>query len=365
MVDAEDSKPSAARHESSSLSPGTPARSAPVALLCPYRSSKTDSRHKVPLDAGPFLFQSLRMAEATPKLIAIVGPTASGKTSLAIEIARAIGGEVVSCDSRQVYRGLDLGTGKVTEKEARGVPHHLIDVASPRGIFSVARYERLALRAIRDITRRGNVPILCGGTGQYADAVVYGANFPNVPPSAKLRGELARLSVAEIAERLATLDPERLESVDTKNRPRLERAVEIATALGSVPKPPTRAARFDALWIGVTVPREELRAKIESRLDARLRRGMLAEAKRLRAEGLPWKRFESLGLEYRWLGRYLRGEVTREEMRGSLLAEIRRYAKRQMTWFRRNKEIQWSFPGAKKETLSLAKRWANVQRETR
>jgi tRNA dimethylallyltransferase len=292
-----------------------------------------------------------------PKLIAVVGPTASGKTALAVEIARAVGGEVVSCDSRQVYRGLDLGTGKVTGAEARGVPHHLIDVASPSRAYSVARFERDALRAIRGILDRGKVPILCGGTGLYADAAVFGAGAPDVPPNPALRRELAALSAEEMAARLDALDPERAASIDRKNRRRLERAIEIAEALGSVPKQPARSPRFETLWIGIAPEREELHRRIETRLDARLRRGMVAEARRLRGAGLPWSRFEALGLEYRWLGRFLRGEASRPEMRDALLADIRRYAKRQMTWFRRNKLIGWYRPAEAGEAVARAASW--------
>lgn len=294
------------------------------------------------------------MPSPLPKLILVVGPTASGKSALAVEIARAVGGEVVSCDSRQVFKGLDVGTGKVTRRETRGVPHHLLDVADPRRIFSVARYERLALRAAADILKRGKVPVLCGGTGQYADAVVFGQTYPNVPPNKKLRRELAALSTDEMLACLTTLDPERAANIDGKNRPRLERAIEIATALGAVPALPPREARFDALWIGVAPTRDDLHQKIETRLDARLRRGMVAEAAHLRAAGLPWSRFESLGLEYRWLGRFLRGEVARSEMLASLLADIRHYAKRQMTWFRRNNSIAWHHPSKAKEAVARA-----------
>lgn len=297
------------------------------------------------------------MPSPLPKIVAVVGPTASGKTALAVEIARAVGGEVISCDSRQVYRGLDIGSGKVTRKEARSIPHHLLDVASPARAFSVARYERLALRAAHDIARRGKVPILCGGTGQYADALMFGANFPNVPPNLKLRRELAALSTEEMFARLESLDPERAESVDSRNRPRLERAIEIASALGAVPKTPPPVARFEALWIGTSLPKPELHERIGRRLDARLRAGMVAEAKRLRADGLPWKRFEALGLEYRALGRHLRGELDRPAMRDSLFAEIKRYAKRQMTWFRRNEKIRWLAPDRSGEAIRLAARF--------
>lgn len=304
---------------------------------------------------GLFCSSLYAVNRALPKLIAVVGPTASGKTALAVEIARAVGGEVVSCDSRQVCRGLDLGTGKVTRAEARGVPHHLIDVAGPRRPFSVARYERLALRAIRGIAARGKVPILCGGTGQYADAVAYGNTFPAVPQNPALRQTLAGLSADQLAARLDALDPERAAAIDRKNRHRLERAIEIATAIGSVPALPAREARFDVLWIGVAPEKDELHRRIGARLDARLRRGMVAEAKRLRAAGLPWSRFEALGLEYRWLGRFLRGEVSKPVMHESLFVDIRHYAKRQMTWFRRNKSILWHHPSKAAEAVARAK----------
>jgi tRNA dimethylallyltransferase len=288
------------------------------------------------------------------KLIVVVGPTASGKTALAVEIARAVGGEVVSCDSRQVYVGLDIGTGKVTKREARGVPHHLIDVADPSRAFSVARFERLALRAVRGILKRGKVPVLCGGTGQYVDAVVYGDTFPAVPQNPKLRRDLAQLSTEEMFARLVALDPERAAAIDPRNRHRLERAIEIATALGKVPALPPRAARFDVLWVGVSLPKDELHARIEKRLDARLRGGMVAEAKRLRDTGLSWRRFDKLGLEYRWLGRYLRGETSRQTMRDELLADIKRYAKRQATWFKRNASIAWHRPSKAREAIAAA-----------
>jgi tRNA dimethylallyltransferase len=290
-----------------------------------------------------------------PKVIAVVGPTASGKTALAVEIARAVGGEVISCDSRQVYRGLDVGTGKVTKAEARGVPHHLIDVADPKRQFSVARFEKLALRAIRGVLKRGKVPVLCGGTGQYVDAIVYGNTFPAVPQNPALRRELAKLPTPDLAARLAALDPERAAAIDPAHRHRLERATEIATALGKVPAPPPRRPRFDVLWIGLAPEKDDLHARIEARLDARLHRGMIAEAKCLRAAGLSWARFEKLGLEYRWLGRFLSGAVSRQEMRDELLADIKRYAKRQMTWFKRNNSIVWYRPSKAEAALAAAK----------
>lgn len=288
-----------------------------------------------------------------PKIIAVVGPTASGKSALAVEVARLVGGEVVSADSRQVYTGLDIGTGKVTKREMRGIPHHLLDVANPKRTMSVVQYERLATRAIHDILKRGKVPVLCGGTGLYVDAVLTDASFPEVPPNATLRKNLEKLSVAELFERLQKLDSSRAETIDAKNPRRLIRAIEIATALGSVPARTVAEPRYDALVIGLTLPREEMQKRIHARLLARMRRGMVAEARRLHAEGLSWKRMESLGLEYRFLAQFLQNKITKEEMFSLLEIAIRQYAKRQMVWFKRNKNIKWFQPEDTKKVLML------------
>jgi len=282
--------------------------------------------------------------EQKTKVIAIVGPTASGKTDLAVEIARLVNGEVISTDSRQVYTGLDIGTGKVTKREMRGVPHHLLDVVSPKRTMSVVQYERLATRAIRDILKRGKVPILCGGTGLYIDAVLTDASFPAVPPNPSLRRTLSKLSTEELFKKLSSLDPERAENIDAKNPHRLIRAIEIATVLGSVPVRIPAEPRYHTLTIGLTLPHEELSERIHTRLIARMRRGMLAEVQRLHAEGLSWKRMEALGLEYRFLAQFLQGKISKEIMLRDLEVAIRHYAKRQMVWFKRNKDIYWFKP---------------------
>ena len=304
-----------------------------------------------------FLLHSQSMAKELPSLIAVVGPTATGKTALAVLIARAVDGEVVSADSRQVYRGLNLLSGKATKREMRGVRHHLLDVASPRGVFTVEKFEKRAGRAIRDIQRRGKVPILCGGAGQYVDAIAFEPQHPAVSPNPKLRRTLTSFSVAEMFARLKKLDPVRAAAIDSKNRPRLERAIEIATALGKVPPLSPAVPRFRTLWVGVTAPRNTLAARIEKRLDARLRAGMVTEAKKLRAAGLPWRRFDSLGLECRWLGRYLQKKITRAEMRSGLLSNIKKYAKRQMTWFKRDPQIVWHRPSKARPAIALAKKF--------
>lgn len=279
-----------------------------------------------------------------PRIIAIVGPTSSGKTSLAIEIAKQVNGEIISADSRQIYRGLDIGAGKVTKTEMRGIPHHLLDVANPKRAMSVVQYERLATRAVQDILKRGKVPILCGGTGLYIDAVLTKQSFPSVPPDAKLRHRLARLSTKELFEKLKKLDLVRAQNIDAKNPHRLIRAIEIATALGSVPVRASTESPYDTLIVGLTLPREELQNRIHIRLTARMHRGMVAEAERLHANRLSWKRMEELGLDYRALAHFLQNKITKQEMIRVIEKENWLYAKRQMVWFKRNKNIQWFKP---------------------
>ena len=292
-----------------------------------------------------------------PKVIAIVGPTASGKTSIAVEIARLIGGEVISADSRQVYAGLDIGTGKVTKREMRGVPHHLLDVANPKRAMSVVQYERLATRAIHDILKRGEVPIICGGTGQYIDAILTTASFPEVPPNAKLRKELEKLSAEKLFKKLLKLDPERAKTIDANNPRRLIRAIEIATALGSVPVRTAPQERYDTLYIGLTLEKEKLAERIHTRLITRMKHGMTAEARRLHDEGLSWKRMDSLGLEYRFLAQFLQNKISKDQMLELLEIAIRQYSKRQMVWFKRNEKIRWFEPTETKKVLATVKKF--------
>lgn len=292
------------------------------------------------------------MKPTRDKIIVITGPTASGKTGLAVRIAKRFGGEVVSADSRHVYRGLDVASGKATKKEMSGIPHHLIDVADPRRTFSVERYRKLALRAVRDILRKGRLPIVCGGTGFYIQAVADGAVFPEVRPDRKLRAELAKKSAVELSAMLRRLDPARLASIDAKNPRRLVRAIEIAKALGKVPEPVRVALPYSVLKVGLQVPVRTLERNIERRTAERMRKGMIAEARHLRRQGLSLKRMRELGLEYRALADHLEGKSTKEELTARISLEDRRYAKRQMTWFRRDKEVRWFSPA---ETAKIEK----------
>lgn len=281
--------------------------------------------------------------QTKPKVVVILGPTASGKTGLSIEIARKFKGEIISADSRQVYTGLDIGTGKVTKTEMKRVPHHLLDVASPKKVFTADDFMRLGRKAIDDILTRGKLPIIVGGTGFYIDTLVGRIIIPEVPPNKDLRKELEKKTAEELFGMLEKRDPRRAETIDRYNPVRLIRALEIAEALGTSPEPSSELP-YDVLWIGLKPDELTLREKIHTRLLARMRRGMVAEAKRLHAHGLTYTRMDELGLEYRHLARFLRGEVTKEDMLLELEAAIVQYAKRQITYWRRNTEILWFDP---------------------
>lgn len=292
------------------------------------------------------------------KIIAIVGPTASGKTSLGIFLARKVGGEVISADSRQVYKGLDLGTGKVTKQEMQGVPHHLIDVVSPKRQCTVDDFVKKSESVIAKLHDKA-VPIIVGGTGLYIDVLVGRMSYPNVPPNPALRTRLEKKSVAQLFAMLKGLDPERAATVEQGHKRRIIRAIEIAKAIGKSP-PPNPTERYDVLWLGLYPGEEKLATNIRKRLKARLAAGMLAEAKRLHKAGLSYKRMDELGLEYRYMARLLqnrRAPSAKRPAEGALLEElehaINKYAKRQMRWFNRNKNITWV--GSKAEALRLAK----------
>lgn len=281
--------------------------------------------------------------EQKPKIIVILGQTATGKSDFAVQIAKKIGGEIISADSRQVYKGMNLGTGKITKAEMQGVPHHLLDVANPKKIFSVSDYKRLADKKVKEILKRGNVPILCGGTGFYIDAVVDGVILPEVAPNPKLRETLEKKPNEVLFKMLEKLDPIRAENIDAKNKVRLIRAIEITKAQGSVPQV-IKQNNYDVLKIGLTLPDEVLKEKIYKRLIARMKKGMLKEIENLHKNGLSWKRMESLGLEYRYGALYLQGKMTKQEMIEKLNTESWHYAKRQKTWFKRDKDTIWIDP---------------------
>lgn len=276
------------------------------------------------------------------KIIAIVGPTASGKTALGIRLAKHISGEIVSADSRQVYKYLNLATGKVTKKETHGIRHHCIDLISPTRTLDVTQYVRHASKAINEIIQRGNIPIVVGGTGFYMDALLHGRQFPEVPPNPALRKKLEKKSVSELARMLLKKDSERAKTIDLKNPRRLIRALEIIAYTKS-PVPTLQAeSPYNVLTIGIDFPDAELKKKIHLRLYERITQGMWQEIARAHTtHGVSWKRLEALGLECK-IGSYVaRGLLDPEEAATRLEREIWQYAKRQRTWLKRNKNIHW------------------------
>ncbi|MFA6273051.1 MAG: tRNA (adenosine(37)-N6)-dimethylallyltransferase MiaA [Candidatus Paceibacterota bacterium] len=295
------------------------------------------------------------------KILVIVGPTAVGKSDLAVRLAKKLNGEIISADSRQVYCGLNIGTGKITKKEMAGVPHYLLDVANPKKQFSAADFVRLGREKIAAIFSRGHTPIICGGTGFYISALLGEIELAPAPPNPKLRAQLAKKSASELFEMLKKLDPARAEKIDHHNPRRLIRAIEVALSkekeIKVEPFFRSKVQPFKVIKIGLTLPPEKLKKKIRTRLLARLKQGMIAEAEKLHQQGLSWKRMNELGLEYRYLAKYLKNnpptDGSKEEMIEKLFTEIWRYAKRQMTWFKKDKNIHWFLPNNFKKIWTL------------
>ncbi|MEK7608718.1 MAG: tRNA (adenosine(37)-N6)-dimethylallyltransferase MiaA [Patescibacteria group bacterium] len=285
------------------------------------------------------------MKSRVNRILVIVGPTASGKSALAVQAAKALSGEIISADSRQVYRGLDLGSGKITKREMKGVPHHLLNVASPKKTFTVADYRRKARKTLLDIARRGKFPIVCGGTGHYIDALLYDYDLPQVKPNEKLRKALYLKPTEELFAELSLKDPLRATSIDRLNRRRLVRALEIVlTTKKPVPSLPIEKKHwknFEIIKIGISRTPNDLKMRISKRLRERIKKGMIAEVRHLKKHGVSDNRLETLGLEYRRITEYLSGKITKAEMLRSIEAESIQYAKRQMTWWKKDVEITW------------------------
>ena len=285
-------------------------------------------------------------------LVVIVGPTAAGKTAMSIELAEAAGGEIVSADSRQIYRGMDIGTAKVTAAERARVPHRLLDVVTPDQVLSLAQYQALAYVAIADIHARGRLPFLVGGTGQYIQAVIEGWSIPAVAPHPELRAELEAKASAEGAEALhgwlAALDSAAAARIDYRNVRRVIRALEVCLVTGH---PITELQRknpppYDILLIGVTRPKPELYARIDARVDQMMAAGLLDEVRRLDAAGYAWELPAMTGLGYRQIGEYLRAEVSLDEAIARIKQGTRRFVQQQYNWFRlTDPVIRWVDPG--------------------
>lgn len=309
-----------------------------------------------------------------PKIIAVLGTTASGKTKLAVRLAYLFNGEIVSVDSRQVYQGMDIGTGKdlseynfqlpISPAEAGSrqggdnyqkkekyikIPYHLIDIVSPKKQFNLADYQRLAYQAIDKILKKGKLPILAGGSGLYLQATVEGWPLSKAKPDRKLRQELEKKKTSWLFSFLKKLDKDFAKKVsqsDQKNKRRLIRYIEIK--LVETKRLPLRqrwiamtGRGYDTLLLGLTYPKETLNQRIDKRLEERLEQGLIEEVKRLHQQGLSWQRLEQFGLEYKFVAYYLQGKLDYEEMAEKLKTAIQQFAKRQLTWFRR-----WERQGA-------------------
>ena len=289
------------------------------------------------------------------KIIVILGQTATGKSDFAVEIAKVIGGEIISADSRQVYRGMDLGTGKITKKEMLGVPHYLLDIINPSKVFTVSDFQKRGFKEIKEISDKGKVPIICGGTGFYIDAIVNGTIFPDVPPNKNLRDGLSKKTTQQLFKMLEGLDKDRAKNIDSNNPVRLIRAIEIAKALGKVPSINTNNSRFKVLKIGLTLPSEILKERITTRLLSRVKKGMIKEIENLHKDGLSWRRMFSFGLEYRYVSLFLQNKLSKSEMIEKLNTEIWHFAKRQNTWFKRDSNTIWIDPRKKSEKAKALK----------
>ena len=267
-----------------------------------------------------------------PHIIVVAGPTASGKSDFAVELALKHSGEIISADSRQIYKGLDIGTGKITQSEMKGVPHHMLDIVNINDEFSVATFKALATPILQDILARNRTPIICGGTGQYIDALIYDTETPNVGPNHELRKVLESKNEDELFAELAEKDPYRADTVDRYNKVRLIRALEIVDELGFVPPLHTPTLLYETEFYLMSPSRELLRTRIEERLKKRLDVGMIEEVKNIHEQGFDSEKMKRFGLEYESIAKYLEGKVTEEEMKQDIITKSTQYVKRQETW---------------------------------
>jgi len=296
----------------------------------------------------------MQQVSKKPPAIAIVGPTASGKTALSITLAKEFAGEVISADSRQVYRGMDIGTAKVTPEEMTNIPHHLLDICDPKDIYTAMDFMRDGKTVLKDITERNKLPIIAGGTFFYLDLLKGKLSAPEVEPNEVLRAELENLSNAELFEQLKVLDEDRAQSIDAQNPRRLVRAIEIATALGKVPENTPPDSDYRWLTLGIDIPLSVLEKRIRQRLLHRLEQGMIEEVERLHDEGISYERLDSFGLEYRYISRYLKGLITKEVMIEELVVKTRQFAKRQKTWLKRDIDIVWlEYPADTQKAIEI------------
>ena len=285
------------------------------------------------------------------KVIFITGATASGKSEIAIWLALKINGEIINADSRQVYKYLNIGSGKISEKERKIVKHYLLDIAHPKRSYSLGKWLKDVDEVIKKIYRKNKIPIICGGTILYLKALKEGWVLPNVKPNYKLRKELEKFSTNELYEILLKLDPERAKTIQKENKRRLIRAIEIATFLGKVPSL-KKEPKYEILVVAPYVDFRRLERKIYKRLIKRVK-GIIQEIKKLRKLGLSLERIISFGLEYRWFGKYVKGEIDLKTAIEKCYKDIRRFAKKQINELKKLNYVYW-FKN-KKELLKIVK----------
>lgn len=299
------------------------------------------------------------MPAILPNLLVILGPTASGKTRLGVEAARALNGEIVSADSRQVYRGLDIGSGKDLA-EYQEIPYHLIDIVEPGYEFSLFDFVRCFGEAFAAIRRRNRLPVLVGGTGLYLDALLRGYRLVEVPENPALRRQLADASLTELQDRLQQLRQDLHNSTDLTDRERVIRAIEIAEGESRPEAEPIQLPQLSARVYGTRWPREVLRQRITARLKARLQEGLIEEVAALHEQGVSWQTLEFYGLEYRFVAQFLQDRLSRNDLFQKLNSAIHQFAKRQETWFRRMQkqgvDIHW-LDGAAEPLPTLLDDW--------
>ncbi|MDO8555022.1 MAG: tRNA (adenosine(37)-N6)-dimethylallyltransferase MiaA [bacterium] len=294
------------------------------------------------------------------KIIAIVGSTASGKSDLAVYLAKKIEGEIISADSRQVYKTLNIGTAKISKRQMKGIKHHLLDIANPKNIFTGADFKKHGEKALEKIIQNGNVPIVCGGTGFYLHLLLNKVEIPEIEPNWVLRKKLEKKTTEELFQILKKNNPKRAENIDSKNPRRLIRAIEIASI---TPKTPdiTESSNlwkpdFNILWLGIKPNKTILKNRIEKRIKQMFQDGLSEEVRKMRKNRLTWKRIEELGFEYKYPALYLRKKISKKEMVQKMILENNQYAKRQMTWFNKYApKTRWL--KTKKEALNLAKKF--------
>jgi len=284
-----------------------------------------------------------------PKIIVILGPTASGKSTLAVDLAKKFNGEIISADSRQIYKGMDIASGKITKKEMKSVKHYLIDITLPNKIISLAQWKKLANQSIKKILARKKLPIICGGTGLYISALVNNFNIPKGQADSSLRMRLEQKDIKELFTELKKIDPKTAKTIDKKNKRRLVRALEVATKTGQSFRDQQKKAtpKYEFLQIGIDIPRDELFRKINKRVGLMLKKGLLREAKKL-LKRYPTTLPSMSGIGYKEIERFINKKLnergkpfTEKETIEYIKSNTRHYAKRQITWFKRDTNVKW------------------------